>query len=617
MEMGILFPKRFIEPEKEILFITEFRRTGVQFAKIAALAGAATALAFALLMLGSEGRDLNQEKRQIIRVSLAALFLVVGGLIRYRPEVVERNYVLVVGVVAALACYTVALLGFLPTEVNLPRSARLTIAMSVTCFMVYGFTRLPVPLSTGICTSAAALAVVGSIRNGDDYVSALVIYLAMTNLSGAVLAMQIEARERNLFARTIELTKAREELALSAKESADASAAKSYILAAVNHDLRQPVMSALLYLEALKADGAASGGAQLQTISKIQECLGAINDSLSRLSAGSLPEGAQEAPEVCAVSMTSIFKRVEAVYSAPASCRRVDIKFVCRRGDDLFVATDGPKLCDVLSNLISNAIKFADSCRKSRVVVFAAKFRSLVRITVVDNGIGIERKFHGQVFEEYFRVPGFNVTDAGGRGLGLSIVKGLLERLPGHEIRMKSEFGGGSRFDVILPAWNTRDGIFDVNVQSQWWFAEGQKSPLTTSSAVGDFSLAGVYALVVEDDPRVRCALVDTMERWGMLVEAADSASEAIEVSREAERLFDVVVSDFGLPGGTDGISLIDALREEQGQRTPAIIISGQVPSIDSLRLRRMNVRALPKPIDPRKLKIEIGVCVSRDQLIR
>lgn len=124
-------------------------------------------------------------------------------------------------------------------------------------------------------------------------------------------------------------------------------------------------------------------------------------------------------------------------------------------------------------------------------------------------------------------------------------------------------------------------------------------------------SLTGCYALVVEDDPLVRSALVDAMEGWGMLVEAAGSVSEALEVVKGAERLFDVVVSDFGLPGSADGVGLIDAVRVEQGQRTPAIILSGQVASIDSSRLRQIDVRAMSKPVDPKNLKIELESVVS------
>src|SRR5690606_11821609 len=125
------------------------------------------------------------------------------------------------------------------------------------------------------------------------------------------------------------------------------------------------------------------------------------------------------------------------------------------------------------------------------------------------------------------------------------------------------------------------------------------------------WSLQGCYVLVVEDDPLMRSALVDTLEGWGMLVEAVRSAESALEVVRGAERLFDVLLSDCGCDGGVDGVQLIRALRDEQGRRTPAVIVSGQVGLIDSRRLESLGVRAISKPIDATGLRKELEACWS------
>lgn len=603
----------------EHYFLSEFRRTGAKFAQMASLAGAAMAIAFALLMIGSDERDLNQEKRQLIRLALATLLLVVGGVIRFKPAIVEKHYLFWVGAPAAIACYTVAILGFIPTEVELPRSGRLTIAMAVTCFMVYGFTRLPVLLSAAICTSAAALAVVGSVRNGDDYVGALVIYLVMTNLSGAVLAMQIERRERDLFARTMDLIEARERVLASAKASADASAAKSYVLAAVNHDLRQPVTSASLYLEALRRDLNGLEAGQLHIVEKIQDCVGAINDGLSRLAIGAFPKSVDAFQSVEPTAVDLIFERLESVYSVPATERGVAIKFLGRRRKGLYVLTDGPRLWDVLSNLLSNSIKFSADSRRAWVVVSATRIKDLVRISVKDNGVGIESRFHERIFEEYFQVPAPFGGSSKGYGLGLSIVRKLLAQLPGHEIKFASEVGRGTRFDIWLPLCDSFEGGGPAGTEGGEARGYGKETgfgwmrrPKWVESPFRDRDLlSGCYALVVEDDTLVRSALVETMEGWGMLVEAAGSADEALALVKGAERLFDVVVSDFGLPGGTNGVGLIDAVRGEQGQPTPAIILSGQLASIDASSLRELAVRALSKPVAPNRLKAELEACLA------
>jgi DNA-binding response OmpR family regulator len=123
--------------------------------------------------------------------------------------------------------------------------------------------------------------------------------------------------------------------------------------------------------------------------------------------------------------------------------------------------------------------------------------------------------------------------------------------------------------------------------------------------------LCGAYVLLVEDDPFVRAALVDALQGWGMLVEAAESPEAAIALVRRAERLFDLVVSDFGFNASQDGLDLIREVRGEQGQTTPAIILSGQIPSIDQSRLRELQVRAVSKPIHAACLRAELDACLT------
>lgn len=443
--------KSFADERKESLFVKEYRRGGARFAEMASFSGAGMALAFALLMVWDDARDLNHEKRQIIRVGLAAFLSIVGWFIRFRPQVVEKNYEIFVGVPVAVACYTVASLGFIPTEIDLPRSGRLTVAMTVCCFIVYGFTRLPVVVAGSVCVSSATIAIYGSIHNGDDYVSALIIYLLVTNISGIILAIQIERRERELFSRTLDLADAREKIAVCAKANADASAAKSYVLAAVNHDLRQPVMSASLYLDILKKTTPRLDEGRVQIVERIEECVGAIGNGLSRLSAAAFPEGRDKMVDVGLVSIKAVFNRLESIYGISAKGRGVKVRFLVPRKYSLEVISNGGKLCDVLANLISNSIKFSSRSRISWVLVSARRFGKEVRISVIDNGIGIDAEVQGRIFEEYFRAPTVGDEGRDGRGLGLSIVKMLLDELPGHRIKVRSERDRGARFDIWIP----------------------------------------------------------------------------------------------------------------------------------------------------------------------
>ena len=204
------------------------------------------------------------------------------------------------------------------------------------------------------------------------------------------------------------------------------------------------------------------------------------------------------------------------------------------------------------------------------------------------------------------------------------IVRETISRLPGHELRLSSKPGVGTRFDILLPlAEEARAGRACADAR-QTTVDEGRDEvegggampeiaiPLPRSRDV----LCGCYALVVEDDPPTRRALADAMESWGMLVEAVGSSAEALSAVRGSERLFDVVVSDFNLPGATDGLGVIDAVRSEQGQRTPAILVSGCLSALDRSRLGRLDAKAMSKPLDHAQLLVGHGVVGRGDHRV-
>ena len=518
---------------------------------------------------------------------------------------------IVVGVPAAIACLAVAFLGYLPTDTELPRSGRLTVAMCLTCFLVYGFTRLPVILMFSLCSVSSAISIAAAISNGDDYGRALIIYLTVANISGCVLGAQIEKRERESFEIELALVEARERLAISAKASSDASAAKSHLMAAVNHDLRQPAASAALYLARVSAEVERCAPGCAPTVEKARECVGAITDNLSRLSAVSDLGDKNRILTAASVDLRAILGRIVGVYSEPANEQEVRFRVELPVIGRFILQTDGARLGDVLANLVSNAIKFSAGVERPWVLVRAVRFGARVRITVRDNGIGMDETHHNQIFDEYFQIENSEGKRNNGYGLGLSIVRDTIARLPSHALILKSVLNKGTRFDLWVPL-NTE--VYEGGSQSVPGVHKGighctddrlgekyDEPPDVTS---GD--LRGFYVLVVEDDPMVRSALVETLEGWGVLVEAAHSPEAALDLVSAAERFFDLVVSDFGFDNSIDGVELIRKVRSVQCQTTPAIILSGQATSIDWRRLRELGVRAIPKPIYPERLRMEL-----------
>jgi len=233
-------------------------------------------------------------------------------------------------------------------------------------------------------------------------------------------------------------------------------------------------------------------------------------------------------------------------------------------------------------------------------------FSDFVRITIRDNGIGIDPAYHRRIFDEYFQIGNPQRDRERGYGLGLSIVRETISRLPGHELRLSSKPGVGTRFDIVVPLSDSGDALPVCGPTDAGLLSRVLPAPFARTD-----QLQGCYALVVEDDPLARKAIVDTMEGWGMLVDSVGSPDEALAAVRHAERLFDVVVSDFHLSGDSDGLGVIDSVRLEQGQQTPAIIVSGNLAAIDSLRLRETQAKTMSKPVDPERLRSELLACVE------
>jgi signal transduction histidine kinase len=614
-------PRPFDDAQMERAFRRRFLVSGLRFSRLALLSGACLAAAFWLSLIGFPEARLASP-RQLIRLAVVLALGASALFLYFQPRRALRHYVLAVGAPAALACAAIAVLGLLPPDFEYQRNARLAVAMTVACWLMYGFTRLPGPHVALICGAASVLTAAGASLHQDEYHVALVVYLLVANLVGWTMLVGNERRERALFLSSVRQTQLKQALEASARESAEANAAKSRVLAAVNHDLRQPLTSMALYLALLEpgADGRLSPEAAT-SLERIRECVAAMTGRVARLAEAAQSSDCLRGTRTSCVDLHPLFHRLESVFQAEAERQGVRL-YIRLPAPGVFLApSDEERLWDILSNLVGNALKYADRSRRPWVLVRAARFGDRLRITVRDNGIGIDPAFHKHIFDEYFRVDDGSRQPEGSCGLGLSIVRESVSRLPGHRVALTSEPGQGTRFDVLLPVQAPRLPATTIGPRQREDSAVDDRSfPVALESvpagavldclAASD-PLPGCYALVVDEHGPTRAALTETLERWGMIVEAAGSATEAIEVVRRAERLFDVVVSDANLPGAPCGDSLIQAVCREQGGETPAILVSARPAQTAPGRLKGGRLAGKIKPVDPAELRARLVACVS------
>jgi CheY-like chemotaxis protein/anti-sigma regulatory factor (Ser/Thr protein kinase) len=257
------------------------------------------------------------------------------------------------------------------------------------------------------------------------------------------------------------------------------------------------------------------------------------------------------------------------------------------------VSGDPDRLQQVVWNLISNAIKFTP--RGGRVLVRLERVESHVEVTVSDTGKGITSDFLPHVFERFRQADATTTRVFGGLGLGLAIVRQLVE-LHGGTVRVDSEGEGhGSTFTFSLPLLAVRSAVSDSGSAQQ---AEFKRAELECPP-----ELNGLRVLVVDDEADTCELLQVIIEGCGAQVKTATTVAAALEAM--AEEAFDVLISDIGMPE-EDGYSLIAkvrALSKERGGKIPAAALSAYASEEDRIRVLRSGFQIhVPKPISPSEL---------------
>jgi CheY-like chemotaxis protein len=238
------------------------------------------------------------------------------------------------------------------------------------------------------------------------------------------------------------------------------------------------------------------------------------------------------------------------------------------------ISGDPARLQQVVWNLLSNAVKFTPE--GGRVDVMLERIDSHARITVRDNGKGIRPDFLPRVFDRFRQGDSSTTRAYGGLGLGLAIVRHLVE-LHGGTVNAESEGEGlGSTFSAMFPLISARSISGSYSLSS---FNESEPLP-----GVGATKLDGLRVLVVDDEPDARQIIGTVIAQSGADVRTCKSAREALEVLQNWKP--DVLMSDIGMPD-EDGYDLIDKVRslsDESGGRTPAAALTAYARDEDRQR---------------------------------
>ncbi|RYF46701.1 MAG: response regulator, partial [Cytophagaceae bacterium] len=266
-------------------------------------------------------------------------------------------------------------------------------------------------------------------------------------------------------------------------------------------------------------------------------------------------------------------------------------------GSTSLVSGDSNRLQQVVWNLLSNAIKFTPA--GGRVQVEITQNESDIEISVSDTGIGIPEQVLPYVFDRFRQADSTSTRNFGGLGLGLAIVRHLVE-MHGGTVSAKSEGEGqGATFTVRIPSLS----LHPVDTSEK---KGGENKPLPATESVPfecPPELKGLRILLVDDDPDARLLATAILEQCEAKVTCVECAEEALRAIQE--QLPDVLVSDVGMPG-EDGYSFIKkvrALPPQKGGSIPALALTAYARAEDRIKALNAGFQMhATKPIEPAEL---------------
>ncbi len=370
---------------------------------------------------------------------------------------------------------------------------------------------------------------------------------------------------------------------------------KDEFLTTLSHELRTPLTAILGWCHIIQRDlsdpkKVITGIDVIERNARIQTQLVADLLDMSRILEGKMRLDVQH------VQLSSIIEdAIESIRPA-ADAKGVRIEAIL---DPILEAVvgDPARLQQIMWNLLSNAVKFTPKLGKIQVVL--CRINSHIEITVADTGKGVSEEFLVHIFERFRQADASSARVHGGLGIGLALVKQLVD-LHGGKIRAESAGEGlGTTITVELPL-----AVASHSSSNERQHPTARIAPVTIENP----DLTNIKALVVDDDNDARVLVRRLLEECGAIVTTCTSADEAIDAVRKD--IFNVLISDIGMPG-KDGYALVKELRSMEIM-LPAIALTAFARSEDRTKALNSGFQGhVSKPVEPAELLATISSLVG------
>nr|AAK71637.1 proline sensor PrlS [Aeromonas hydrophila] len=395
-----------------------------------------------------------------------------------------------------------------------------------------------------------------------------------------VLREANEHLEARVAERTHELNR---QLLLVNQQVERANHSKSRFLAAVSHDLTQPLNAAKLFTSSLLemlpgVQGAEQRAEQVRIARHIDDALGATEDLITDLLDISRLEAGKFKAKKLDFALREVFDNLKAEFGVLAQAGDIQFSVVESK---LAVYSDVRLLRRVLQNFLTNAFRYNPG---GRVLLGCRRLGDKVRIEVWDNGPGIPLDKQEAIFDEFSRLDHSRTAREQGLGLGLAIARGISLVL-GHPLSLRSWPQAGSVFSITL------------NLATRPVMPTQVAAP-----AVRDSQLEGIKILCIDNEEDILTAMHSLLGRWGCEVVCAQSLAQAEDLIAGGF-LPRLVLSDYHLDDGKTGLQALHMIRLAHGNEIGGIIISADRKSELQAQIREHGYGYVSKPVKPLKLR--------------
>ncbi|MNO57870.1 Non-motile and phage-resistance protein [compost metagenome] len=385
-----------------------------------------------------------------------------------------------------------------------------------------------------------------------------------------------EGLEQRVAERTHELSQLNQALSEAKSQAEAVSKSKTRFLAAVSHDLMQPLNAARLFSAALSQQAEGMNDEAQQLVQHMDSSLRSAEELISDLLDISRLENGKITPDAKPFALNELFDTLGAEFKVLAAEKGLEFRL---RGSRLRVDSDIKLLRRVLQNFLTNALRYG----KSPILLGARRQGERLWLEVWDRGPGIADNKLQEIFQEFKRLDSHQTRAEKGLGLGLAIADGLC-RVLGHSLEVRS--------------WPGKGTVFRVSVPIARQAAPAPSAPVEQSGQ----PLAGLNVLCIDNEDSILIGMNSLLSRWGCQVWTARNRAECEALLTKGMRPHLALV-DYHLDDGETGTELMGWLRARLGEPVPGVVISADGSKETIALVHASGLDYLAKPVKPAALR--------------